>query len=265
MEDPLRELDAAIRRIFPITATLGLYEESLALLRHMENRFAKVNEARRTLRTAYRVIKVPIFLLLRGFEQVVSGLGTLYLVVSVLAIAGMFVSDSLPRETSLFVQNAAILGSLFAVLLYLFAAPSTYCAAGVNGKHVAAVRAKLSQTKFNDAGGIEMILRNLKIFDARTNRRLAAYRWTLGAVWAIYFAPAIGRLIGAPSGNVLANRESIASAWVAFLALFVISDCYARGVDILFRSLELGCNEQLGALKREQMECAGPGLHHGTA
>ncbi|MGE5266356.1 MAG: hypothetical protein ACM3L9_03230 [Deltaproteobacteria bacterium] len=257
MSDPLRELSAAIRRI-SLTSTLGLYDESLALLRHMENRLAKTDARPWIPLSVHRIVTVPVFLFLRGLGQVVSGLGPIYFVLSILAVLGLFVSGAFPGPFSVAVQSASVAVSLAAVLLYMFSAPSTFCSSGVNRKHVGVVKDKLAQSGAESEARVEMILRNLRVFEERAKRRVGTYRWILGAAWAIYFAPAIARAIGVEPGSALVNRESALFAFGWLMLSFLAFDSYARGVDILFRSLELGCNEQLATL-REQADRAEPG------
>ena len=250
MSDPLRELSAAIDRMFPLAMSLGLYEESLALLRHMENRLAKADARPWIPPSVDRFFTVPLFLLLRGFGQIASSFGRGYSLVSVFALAGLFVAGTFRGQVGIAIQNASIIASVVVVLLYIFAAPSTYCTSGVNGKHVGAVRDKLALSKVESDSRLELIMRNLKLFEERAKRRIATYRWILGAAWAIYFAPAIARMTGIDSTVAEINRESILAAFGWLLLCFVVFDAYARDVDILFRSLELGCNEQLAAVKK---------------
>jgi hypothetical protein len=250
MSDPLRELTSAIQRIFAEPLSLGLYEESFALLRHMEDRLAKAQSRKWVPRSANRFAIVPLFLLLRGLGQMIESLGRPYFAIASIAVLGLALAPNLPGEMAVAGERIATALGVLVLAFYLFAAPSTYCTSGLNAKHVGAVKDRLVQSKAESEARLELITRNLKLFEERIKRRLATYRWILGAAWAIYFAPALAQLSGIGAEVTGTNRAMPEASIVALVLVFLVFDAYGRGVDILFRALEFGCNEHLAILKR---------------
>lgn len=228
----------------------GIYEESLSLLRRMEDRLAKADAHPWIPGTINRFVMVPLFLFMRGAEQMFASFGRAYGYVSFIVLVGFFVSGSLPEGIRHTVQIITTVLSVAVVLMYMFAAPSTYCSAGVNPKHVRTVRDQLNQLRIENAARLELIIRNLKVFEERIKRRLGMYGWVLSAGWAIYYAPLIARTIGIGTVTPQSDGSIILPALGLLILTFFTVQAYSRGVDILFRSLELGCNEQLANFQK---------------
>jgi hypothetical protein len=131
----------------------------------------------------------------------------------------------------------------------MFAAPSSYCSSGINAKHIGVVTSQLLQWDVDSAPRLELMVRNLKVFEERIKRRIAAYRWLLSAAWAVYFAPLIARIIGVNQTALPLDGPTVVAAFGLLLFSFLAFDAYGRGVDIFFRGLELGCNEYLARLQ----------------
>ncbi len=197
-----------------------------------------------------RFVVVPTYLWFRGIEQIAISYGRGYMVAFALGIAGLFFSSFLPPDLRPRVEVLTLGLNLFTIFTLIFAAPSTYCYAGTNEKHVGTVTDKLYEWKVETTARVDLVLKNIKIFEERTKRRLAIFRWVLGAAWAVYFSPLIAEAVKTlhASSFSLTQIAGLFPPFAFLLAFFVVIEAYARGVDILFRSIELGCNEQLARI-----------------
>ncbi len=247
-------LHSGIEKALSDMQPLDIYEQSLTLLRKTEDRLAKTSVRSWVPESISRSVVIPLFLFGRGFEQLLSGFWTAF----GFAWLTTFLGDISTQYLPIYLASYAIYISLFLaiviVLLYMFAAPSTYCISGVNGKHIQAVTSCLGTLKITNEKMLETITRNISVFEDRIKRRLAGYRWAVGIFWSIYFAPTIGKLTGAtgqPIGIVTTTDLLIPIGLI--MLFFFIVDCYSRGVDIVFRAIELGCTQYKAYLLRENL------------
>lgn len=223
----------------------GAYGDALDLLKAMEDRLS----TRKTI-PLKRFFLVPLYLWLRGFEQVAVNYGRVYVFSFALGIAGLMFSGLLPADIRPRAEIATLLLNLFAAFTLVFAAPSTYCSGGTNEKHVSTVTGKLQEWKIETSARVDLILKNIKVFEERVKRRLVIFRWLLGVGWAMYFSPMLseGMKLWSTVGTSLSQFASLFPPFAFLVGFFVLVEAYARGVDILFRCIELGCNEHLATL-----------------
>ena len=226
----------------------GAYGDALDLVKVTEDRLS----TRKPI-PLKRFVVVPIYLWLRGFEQMAINYGRLYVFAFGLGIAGLMFSALLPLELRPRAELFTILLNLFAAFTLVFAAPSTYCSAGTNAKHVVTVTEKLSEWKVETTARVDLILKNIKVFEERVKRRLVIFRWFLGVGWAVYFSPILseGIKLWNATGMSLAQLAGLFPPFAFLIGFFVLVEAYARGVDILFRCIELGCNERLAAIDQQ--------------
>jgi hypothetical protein len=225
----------------------GAYGEALALVKMMEDRLAK-GRFRRA-----RILYDPLILSVRGLEQMVISYGHVYIGAAALGLLGLWFSSSVPIGFQQFAQFATLCLNAYLTLTVVFAAPSTYCAAGTNEKHVSDIKNKLAEWKIDSAKRVELLVKNVKIFEERTRRRLTIFRWLLGSGWALYVSPLISEAIKKWGATSFSLQELVALfPPIGFLLLaFVAIEAYSRGVDVVFRGIELGANERLADLDRK--------------
>lgn len=229
----------------------GAYGDALQLLEAMEDRLAIKLRIPRSFK---RFLVMPLSLWMRGVEQMVISYGRFYGIAFVVGVAGLFLANILPDWLRLRAQAATFYVNLFIWLSLVFAAPSTYCSAGINAKHVDTAGRRLTEWEVDTQARVQLILENIHIFEKGVNRRLTVFRWLLGAAWAIVSSALITDAVkswssrgGYPSITDLATLYPVLGLLVG---IFLIVEAYARGVDILFRTIELGCNERLASLER---------------
>jgi hypothetical protein len=130
-------------------------------------------------------------------------------------------------------------------LAIAFAAPSTFCSAGVNLKHVATIGDALSVSKrIKTPPQVDLVLKNMKVFEDRAKRRIILFQWVIGAFWAA-FSPVVSTIVAAwtSTPSKPAELQSLLPYLALLATCYFAVDAYARGVDIVFRSIELGSNE----------------------
>lgn len=231
----------AIAAMFARPPSPGLFAESLELVRFTENRLAKADRRSSVLKPFNRVAIVPAYLLFRGLAEMVGQFGWVFRFLLIVLGVGSVLASFSPVALQTVADRFLPWLMLAVVLLYVFAAPSTYCSPGVNAKHVTAVRDAVATL---DAKRIELVIRNVKLFEDRVKRRLVVFRWVLGVGWGVYYLPTLSKLLQ-PS---FALQSAPVTALGAVLTTYVLVEAYSRGVDIVFRSLDLGCNERLAEL-----------------
>lgn len=229
----------------------SVYEESIQLIALIETRLAK--KGRWWPEVLHKPIKVPLWLFFRGIENIAAESTRFVLTLVGMIYFGAIAIGYLPagyRHISEMVWLIAICVTTF---LLIFPAPSNYCTVGINGKHVGTVSWQFSQWEESSSKRIELIAKNVKLFEERARRRLTIFRWVLAAGWASV-SPFAGELIKAVTstppraidiGPLLPSLQYLA-------VCFFLVESYARGVDIVFRSVELGCNETIGSLDRQE-------------
>jgi hypothetical protein len=227
----------------------GAYGDALDLVRAMEDRLST-----RKAIPLKRFILIPLYLWLRGFEQIAINYGRFYLFAFGLGIAGLAFTGMLPIEMRPQAELLTLALNVFTAFTLVFAAPSTYCSSGTNEKHVHTIKLKFNEWEIDSISRTDLILKNVRVFEERVKRRLLVYRWLLGAGWALYFSPILAEAAKAwgVSGGSLTQLASLFPPFAFLVALFVMVEAYARGVDILFRSIELGCNEHLSSLDKHK-------------
>lgn len=224
----------------------GAYGEAFALLKAMEDRLAK-NRFRRI-----RFLYDPATLWFRGLQQMIASYGRVYMVALPLGVAGLWITGQVPPEFRHALEITTVTLNAYLTLTLVFAAPSAYCSAGTNQKHVEFVHRWLREWKIDSPVKADFLGKNIKIFEQRAARRLTIFRWMLGAGWALYVSPLIGDAIKRWNGTAFSLPDLVVlfpPIGVLVAAYFVI-EAYARGVDLLFRALELGVNEQIVDLDR---------------
>ncbi len=233
----------AIAAIFAKPPSPGLFAESLELVRFTENRLAKADRRSSISKPFDRTVIVPSYLLFRGFAEMVGQLGWIFRLLLIMLAISLVLASFSPVAVQTTANRFLPWLMLAVVLLYVFAAPSTYCSPGVNAKHVTAVRDAVATL---DAKRIELVIRNINLFEDRVKRRLVAFRWVVGVGWGVYFLPTLSKVLE-PS---FALQSAPVTAMVAVLTTYVLVEAYSRGVNIVFRSLNLGCNERLAELAK---------------
>jgi hypothetical protein len=254
-EDPTKQALAGFARLTEATSTreglYGAYADALELVRALEDRLS----TRRNV-PLKRFFVVPTYLWLRGLEQIAIGYGRTYMVAFALGLAGLFFSGFLPQDLRSNAEVATFALNMFAAFSLVFAAPSTYCSAGTNEKHVETVSTKFYEWNISSSVRIELILKNIRIFEERVKRRLAIFRWFLGVGWAVFFSPLLTEVgkswavAGAAVPITQLTALFVPLAWL--ISFYVLVEAYARGVDVLFRCLELGCHERIARLDHEK-------------
>jgi hypothetical protein len=223
----------------------GIYGQSVELLRSIEDRLS----TRKNI-PLKRFIVVPAYLLLRGLEQMAISYGRGYAFAFVLSLLGLLLSNTVSGEWRPIAHALTAILNVFLVFSLIFAAPSTYSTAGTNAKHVQDILDRMRDWHVDNVSKVDVILRNVRIFEERVKRRLAIFRWLLGAGWALYYAP----LLTETMKDWTTSRPSFGEMVTLFpplgilAASFVAIEAYARGTDILFRCIELGCNERLSQI-----------------
>lgn len=224
----------------------GAYGESFELLKVMEDRLSKGRFRR------VRLFYDPVIIGLRGLEQMAISYGRVHAATFALGLAGLWLSGFFPAEYQRYAQLATLVLNACAALTLMFAAPSTYCSAGTNAKHVSDIKNKLENWSVDSPTRVDLVVKNVKIFEERTRRRLTIFRWLLGSSWALYVSPLISDAIKKWGATTFSLPELVALfPPMGFLLLgFLAIEAYGRGVDVIFRSIELGANERLADLDR---------------
>lgn len=229
----------------------GAYGDSLQLLEATEDRLAKERKLPKSFK---RFFLVPFYLWVRGIEQMFISYGRLYAVLFAVATIGLIFSHLAPEEFQPFIQQATVYLNVVVWLTLVFAAPSTYCSAGTNSKHVETVTRRLAEWDINTSEHVDRILGNIHIFEERVKRRLVIFRWLLGAGWTLLNSAVLTEVVKtwhARGGVSLMELAVIFPAVGWLLVIFLGVEAYARGTDILFRCLELGCNERIAQIQRQ--------------
>ena len=234
-------IDETTRRGWSFSA----YNEAVELLKAVEERLS--TRKRIPLK---RFLLIPLYLWMRGLEQMAISYGRGYALAFFIGIGGLLLSRFAPADIRPTIEILTLGLNAFVALTLVFAAPSTYCSAGTNMKHVDTVTNKLHEWKVESPIRVDLILKNLRVFEERVRRRLVVFRWLLGAGWALYFSPLLTESVKAWSAGRMPPSDfvSLFPPLGVLFGIFVIIEAYARGVDILFRCLELGCNERLADL-----------------
>jgi hypothetical protein len=236
----------------------GAYGDSLQLLKAIELRLAKAHDGwrGRLPKGLKRFILVPIWLWFRGCEQIISVYGKVYGAALALGVLGLFFARSLPGNWGLYAQDATYYLNLILWFTLVFGSPSTYCSAGTNAKHVDTVTRKLSEFDINTTERVERILQNLHVFEERVKRRLLIFRWLLGAGWALVNTAVIAKAADswATRGASLMELIVLFPPIATLIGVYLLIEAYARGVDIVFRCLDLGCNERMAAIEEKQLQ-----------
>lgn len=233
------------------TSRKMLYEESIELIELVESRLAK--KTRRLPGFLHKGVKVPLWLALRGLESILAESTRTFVVLVGLVFLSAWVTGFLPPEYRRISENLWLLAISITAFLLIFPAPSTYCSVGINGKHVVTVAEKFSAWEERSARQVELIAKNVKLFEERAQRRLTIFRWVLAAAWASV-SPFTGELIKAVTA-VPPRSIDIAPLLPSLEILafcFLCVETYARGVDIVFRSIELGCNETVSSIHKNE-------------
>lgn len=245
LEEMRRSWEKAAARGWPY----GTYGDSLQLIEAMEDRLAKHRKAPKLLK---RFALVPVILMLRGLQQMLIGYGRVYFVAFILGFLGLAFGSYVPESVRPISEVLTLYVNAFVWFTLVFAAPSTFCSAGTNAKHVETVTRKLAEWDINSKKRVELVIQNIRVFELRVNRRLLVFRWILGAAWTLYFSPQLTEVIKAWSSNGMSLMQAIVLfppvAWLVFW--FVMVEGYARGTDILFRCIELGCNERISEIEQ---------------
>jgi hypothetical protein len=229
------------------------YDDSLRLLSLVELRLAKLTD--KSPSALYRAIKVPGWLMIRGLVSILSD-STYMLILLAMQVALFWLGVTyLPTST-----HAAIFilfsFTLFAtVLTTFFPPPSKYCSSGINDKHVATVADQFAQWDERSAKRVELIGKNTKLFEERTRQRLTIFTWVLTATWAV-LSPFGGELVKAATATPPRLVDIGQFGWwlAGLAAAFVTVNAYARGMDIVYRSIELGCNDRIAQIDRFERE-----------
>lgn len=235
------------------------YQEALDLIELVESRLAK--KSRWLPEFLHKGIKVPLWLTLRGIESILAESTRVVSILVGLVYVSAVVTSFLPTTYRQISESLWLLAISVTSFLLIFPAPSTYCSVGINGKHVVTVADKFLAWEERSAKQVELIAKNVKLFEERAQRRLTIFRWILAAAWASV-SPFTGELIKAVTASPPKSID-----WVPLipsleiLALcFLCVETYARGVDIVFRSIEFGCNETIASIDTNERSGAYPQL-----
>lgn len=153
MTDAIRQLTEAMEQAKRRGWSFTAYNEAVELLKAMELRLS--TEKRFPLK---RFILVPFYLLGRGLEQMAISYGRGYIAAIFAGIAGLFLSQLAPADIRPTAETATILLNLFVAFTLVFAAPSTYCSAGTNMKHVSTVTGRLAEWKVESVARVHLVL-----------------------------------------------------------------------------------------------------------
>jgi hypothetical protein len=234
----------------------GAYGDSLQLLEALELRLAKANDGWRARLPSglKRFIVVPVWLWLRGCEQIVSVYGKVYGAALVLGVVGLFFARLLPGTWGVYAQDGTYYLNLVLWFAFVFGSPSTYCSAGTSAKHVDTVTRKLADFDANTTDRVERIRENLHVFEEGVKRRLLIFRWLLGTGWAVVNTAVISKAAErwASHGTSLMELTVLFPPIATLIGIYLVVEAYARGVDIVFRCLDLGCNERIAKIEQNR-------------
>ena len=199
-----------------------------------------------------RFIVVPAMLMLRALKEMIISYGWGYAGAFLLGLLGLYGSKFLSAPYQPSAQLTTTLLNLFVLFTLVFAAPSTYCSAGTNAKHVTDAKDALAKWKVDTGLRVDLVLKNMKVFEDRVKRRLVIFRWILGVAWTLWFSPLLADAIKewTAGGFSLMRLAMLFTPFAWLMGSFLVVEAYARGVDILFRSIELGCNERSADIAR---------------
>ena len=258
MKDALAAMSADMEKRRARGWPYGAYGDSLQLLEAIELRLAKADDGLRGKlpRGFKRFILVPLWLWFRGLGQIASVYGRVYAGALVLGALGLFFSRSIPGAFGTLAQEATYYLNLVLWFTLVFGAPSTYVSAGINDKHVDTVTRKLGEFEVNTADQVERVLRNVRVFEESVKRRLLIFRWLLGAVWAVLNSVVIvaaSKRWAERGGMSLMELLVLFPPIATLIGIYLVVEAYARGVDVVFRCLDLGCNERIARIDEKAL------------
>lgn len=252
--EPINKAIAKMAQQIAMGPPLMAYEQSLELIEKVEARLAK--HGQRLPKSVYKALIVPLMLMVRGVESIVTESIKLFISLATIAYLGIFAVGVLPAEYSAVANGLLILAIVVTSMMIIFPAPSTYCSEGINSKYVATVKDQFTHWRERSAKRVELVAKNVKLFEERTQRRLVIFRWLLAASWAVV-SLFTGELIKAVTATP-PRAIDIAPLLPSILligAIFIFVEIYARGLDIVYRSIEFGCNETIAQIDRcERLE-----------
>ena len=253
--DALNKAAADIKLSFSPDQHLMAYEQSLELVAQVEARLAK--HGRSLPKWAYKNIIVPLTLIVRGAQSILAEVTNLIVAIFALLFLAVIAQGLLPNMDRDIFLIILLLVMLLIVMVVIFPAPSLYCSEGINSKYISTVHKQLSQWNEMTIKRVELIAKNVKIFEERTQRRLVIFRWLLAAGWALVsiFTTELVKSLAAVPPRVIDTAPLLPSLFLVG-TIFLIVDFYARGHDIVYRSIELGCNEAIAQIDRHEIRQA---------
>lgn len=249
--DALHEAAADMTISFAPHLHLMAYEQSLELVEKIEARLAK--HGRSLPKLIYKNAIVPLTLIVRGAQSMFAEAINLFVASLTLLFLTAVALELVPNVHHNILLIVSVLALLLTVMMIIFPAPSVYCSEGINSKYISTVHNQLSQWNEMSIKRIELIAKNVKIFEERTQRRLVVFRWLLAAAWAlitIFTTELVKSLATVPPRIV--DITPLLPSLIFVGIIFLIVEIYARGHDIVYRSIELGCNEAIAQIDRHE-------------
>ena len=161
-------------------------------------------------------------------------------------IAGtLIVSNSeLPAEVASLILSICL---YVPMALVMFSVPSTYAYYGVKPKNVDAIVEYLERLGIQEIETVDCLQSNLENINNRVNFRISAYKWLVGASWALFtlilnqqMNVALKMTPGSLQGAIQENFIALAAfIGISTLAIWIIAS-YKRASELLIKTLEFG-------------------------
>lgn len=188
----------------------------------------------------------PIKFLFKGSEEFFKPFTKWAFMSFAFLIAGTIIvrNGEFPAEIASLILSACLYAPM---ALVMFSVPSTYAYYGVRPENVDAVVEYLETFNIQKPETIDCLQSNLENIHARIINRVSAYKWLIGASWAL-FTLIINQQMNValkinPDSWQAAIQENItaiaAFIGISVLAIWIITS-YKRASELLIKTLEFG-------------------------
>ena len=196
-----------------------------------------------------RQIIFPIKFLFKGSEEFLKPFTKWGLMSFAFLIAATYIVDN--GEFSTEIKSFIFSVCLYApMVLVMFSVPSTYAYYGVEPKDVDAVVEYLEKFNIQDLETIDCLQSNLENIHTRIINRVSAYKWIIGASWALFSLILNQQLnvtlkINPDSWKTTFQENIIHLAVLISISILAIwiTTSYKRASELLIKTLEFGLVE----------------------
>jgi len=188
---------------------------------------------------------LPFKLLMSGYGVFMNPLGKFLLIsIPTFYFYSLFVS-SLPKPAGIFALYMFPMFLAIPLLTTIFSVPSAYCYDGIKLPLIMKVVEKIKEVNLMDKGSIELIKRNIEIFEKRVTAKLIALRALVVLMYTGW------TYLNTQITSKLAMQKSLHESDVFFWGmtftivgfLYLAIESYSRANSQIFKSALLGCNE----------------------